>query len=83
MPTITLPEDNTMFLVITDELEIKRITKIPNMCMALDGIREHLRQQTRYNDNLSEDAMKAYEDMYEKFFDIMNENHVSLDELWS
>jgi hypothetical protein len=80
---INLPEDTNMFLVVTDEIEIKRITKIPNMCMALDGIREHLRMQTKYNDNLTAEQFQAYEDMYGKFFEILEENHVSLDELWS
>jgi hypothetical protein len=80
---INLPEDTNMFLVVTDEIEIKRITKIPNMCMALDGIREHLRSQIKYNDNLTDEQYKTYEEIYGKLFDILEENHVSLDELWS
>lgn len=45
---------------------------------ALDDIREYLRQKVKYG-NLKGTELKAFEAMYEKFFEILMDNKISLD----
>lgn len=39
---------------------------------------QYLRTQIKYNDNLSDDEHKAFEQAREKLYEIMNENNLSI-----
>jgi hypothetical protein len=63
-----LPDDQSDF-----DLAIKAL----DMRIALDGIREYLRGKVKY-DNHDEKKWEAYNEVYEHFFEILNDNNIKL-----
>lgn len=63
-----------------DETEYKIDSQSNKMYYALDDIRDHLRTKSRYpKENTSETELKVWEEMYETFFDIINNRYVDMD----
>lgn len=61
----------------------KRAVKALDLVLSLRAIDQYLRSQIKYNEKLTEDQHEVLEKAREEFYDIMNEHHISLDELVS
>lgn len=62
-----------------DEYEYKMAVNGHNYYHALDDIMEHMRAEIKYNNGeLSDDKLAAYEELYEKFYQILDERNVRL-----
>jgi len=60
----------------------KRAVKALDLCIVLWDIDQYLRSQTKYApDDMPEEVYNALDKAREKFYEIMNEHNVSLDEL--
>lgn len=65
-----------------DDVAHKRAVKALDLCIVLWDIDQYLRSQTKYApDDMPEEAYNALDKAREKFYEIMNERNVSLDEL--
>lgn len=59
----------------------KRATKALDMAIVLWDIDHYLRTQIKYNETLSEEAHDAFESVRQRFYEILNERNVSIDEI--
>ena len=59
----------------------KRATKALDMALALWDIDHYLRTQVKYNEALTQEAQDAFESAQERFYEILNERNVSIDEI--
>lgn len=67
-----------------DRLDHLRAVKSLNIVSVLWEFDMYLRSQLKYNDeNLTNEAYEALEKAREKLYDIMNSNHISIDELYT
>ena len=65
-----------------DDVAHKRAVKALDLCIVLWDIDQYLRSQTKYApDDMPEEVYNALDKAREKFYEIMNERNVSLDEL--
>ena len=67
-----------------DDVEAhKRAIKSIDMMLALWDIEKYLRAQTKYNENLTQEAWDALEEVRKEFYNILNKYNISFDELLS
>lgn len=59
----------------------KRATKALDMALALWDIDHYLRTQVKYNEALTQEAQDAFERAQERFYEILNEHNISIDEV--
>jgi len=59
----------------------KRATKALDMALALWDIDHYLRTQVKYNEALTQEAHDACESARERFYEILNERNISIDEI--
>lgn len=64
-----------------DRNEHERMMKSLDLCLALWDIDQYLRSQTKYNDNLTQEQYDVLDLARTKFYEIMNERSISLDDL--
>ena len=51
------------------------------MAVALWDIDQYLRSETKYNENLTQDAYDALATARDKFYEILNERNIDMDEI--
>jgi hypothetical protein len=51
------------------------------MALALWDIDHYLRTQVKYNEALTQEAHDAFESARERFYEILNERNISIDEI--
>ena len=62
-----------------DRIEHQMMLKSKDMTIALWDMSQELRKKVKYApDDLSEDAYKAYEEIQEIFYDILNQHNIDL-----
>jgi hypothetical protein len=62
--------------------EFKRVTKALDMAIALWDIDQYLRAQTKYApDSMPQEAYDALDQAREKFYQILNERNINMDEI--
>ena len=61
----------------------KRAIKALDIMLALWDIEKYLRAQTKYNENLTQEACDALEEARKEFYSILNKYSISFDELLS
>lgn len=61
----------------------KRAVKSLDLCLALWDIEQYLRSQTKYNEQLTQEAYDALEKARKEYYEILGKHGVSLDELMS
>jgi hypothetical protein len=66
-----------------DRDEHNRMLRSLDIVLVLWDIDQYLRSQTKYNENLTQEQWDALDQTRTKFYEIMNERNVSLDELLS
>jgi hypothetical protein len=59
----------------------KRAVKALDMAVALWDIDQYLRTQVKYNEALSQEAHDAFESAREKFYEILNERNINIDDI--
>jgi hypothetical protein len=59
----------------------KRAVKALDMAIALWDIEQYLRAETKYNEELTQDAYDALATAREKFYQILNEHNINMDEI--
>ena len=65
---------------IEDRIEHQRMLKAKDMSIALWDMSQELRKKVKYApDDLSEDTYKAYEEIQDIFYGILNQNNIDLD----
>ena len=65
-----------------DANDYKRANKALSMAIALWDIDQYLRAQTKYApDSMSEEAYNALSEAREKFYQILNERDINIDEI--
>jgi hypothetical protein len=63
-----------------DRIEHQRMLKSTDLQVALWDISQVLRSKVKYApDDISEDTFKAYEEIQEMFYDIINEHKIDLE----
>jgi len=67
----------------SDEEAHRRAVKSLDLCLALWDIDQYLRSQTKYNEQLTQDAYDALEKARKEFYEILNKRNISIDELMS
>jgi len=64
-----------------DTTDYKRVNKALDMAIALWDIDQYLRAETKYNEELTQDAYDALATAREKFYQILNERGINIDEI--
>ena len=64
-----------------DIQDYKRANKALDMAIALWDIDQYLRAQTKYNEELTQDAYDALATARDKFYEILNERNINMDEI--
>ena len=64
-----------------DIQDYKRTNKTLDMAVALWDIDQYLRSETKYNENLTQDAYDALATARDKFYEILNERNIDMDEI--
>ena len=64
-----------------DIQDYKRVNKALDMAVALWDIDQYLRSETKYNENLTQDAYDALATARDKFYEILNERNIDMDEI--
>jgi hypothetical protein len=65
---------------IEDRIEHQRMLKAKDMSIALWDMSQELRKKVKYApDDLSEDTYKAYEEIQDIFYGILNQHNIDLD----
>ena len=64
-----------------DIQDYKRTNKALDMAVALWDIDQYLRAQTKYNEKLTQDAYDALATARDKFYEILNERNIDMDEI--
>ena len=64
-----------------DANDYKRANKALDMAIALWDIDQYLRAETKYNEELTQDAYDALATAREKFYQILNERNINMDEI--
>lgn len=59
----------------------KRTVKALDMALVLWDIDQYLRTQVKYNEALSQEAHDAFESAREKFYEILNDHNINIDEI--
>jgi hypothetical protein len=59
----------------------KRATKALDMALVLWDIDHYLRTQVKYNEALTQEAHDAFDNMREKFYEILNGHNINIDEI--
>ncbi len=59
----------------------KRAVIALDLCFALFDIEQHLRTQTKYNENLTQEAHDALYKVREEYYSILSKHDISLDDL--
>ena len=62
-----------------DEFDYKLCNQASNMWSALIDIKDYLRNELKYNDNLSERDSEMLESLQTKFFEIISDNNITLE----
>lgn len=66
-----------IFNLPDDQNEYELCNKALDMRIALDGVREYLRGKVKY-DTHDEKKWEAYDEVYEQFFEIINNYNIKL-----
>jgi hypothetical protein len=64
-----------------DATDYIRANKALDMAIALWDIDQYLRAETKYNEELTQDAYDALATAREKFYQILNERNINMDEI--
>jgi hypothetical protein len=64
-----------------DATDYIRANKALDMAIALWDIDQYLRAETKYNEELTQDAYDALVTAREKFYQILNERNINMDEI--
>lgn len=86
---INLPEDNEQFLVVTDEIQIKRAVKAKDMCSFIYDFKEYLRREWKRIENIEKPTEydinrdKIADILFQEYNDMLADHGIDLDELWS
>ena len=64
-----------------DATDYIRVNKALDMAIALWDIDQYLRAETKYNEELTQDAYDALATAREKFYQILNERNINMDEI--
>ena len=64
-----------------DVNDYKRTNQALDMALALWDIDQYLRAETKYNEELTQDAYDALAIAREKFYQILNEHNINMDEI--
>ncbi len=64
-----------------DIIAHKRATKALDMALVLWDIDHYLRTQVKYNEVLTQEAHDAFESAREKFYEILNDHNINIDEI--
>lgn len=65
---------------LEDRIEHQRMLKAKDMSIALWDMSQELRKKVKYApDDLSEDTYKAYEEIQDIFYGILNQHNIDLD----
>jgi hypothetical protein len=64
-----------------DVNDYKRTNQALDMALALWDIDQYLRAETKYNEELTQDAYDALATAREKFYQILNEHNINMDEI--
>ena len=64
-----------------DATDYIRANKALDMAIALWDIDQYLRAETKYNEELTQDAYDALAIAREKFYQILNEHNINMDEI--
>jgi uncharacterized protein involved in tolerance to divalent cations len=63
-----------------DKAEFIRMSKADNIFFACEAFSQYLRAEYKWNDKLTEDQVVILEAIREKFFEILEEHNINLDE---
>jgi hypothetical protein len=67
---------------VDDELAFMRATKSLSLVLTLLDVEQYLRIQLKYNeDNLTDDQYKMLDKVRDRFYEILSENGINLDQL--
>jgi len=79
-----------MELKLTDEEDIKRALKSGDLCSVIWNFQQYLRSILKYSpedpkhkDYISDEQYKMVERINDKFYDILSDSDVNLDEIWT
>jgi len=64
-----------------DREEFNRCSRASDLCFLLWDFDQHLREQIKYNENLTEEQANTYEEIREKLYDMMEEKGLNFDYL--
>ena len=65
---------------LEDRIEHQRMLKAKDMSIALWDMSQELRKKVKYApDDLSEDTYKAYEEIQDIFYEIINQHNIDLE----
>ena len=65
---------------LEDRIEHQRMLKAKDMSIALWDMSQELRKKVKYaTDDLSEDTYKAYEEIQDIFYGILNQHNIDLE----
>lgn len=67
----------------SDDLHFKQVTHAVDSLAALWDVQQMLREIYKYDDTLDEKQSELVDKIRTKFFEILADNHVDLDELYS